>query len=90
MVKMDFKKAEEPEIKLPTSTGSLKNQENSREISTFALLSMSKSLTEGATTNWKILKGMGILDHLTFLLRNLYAGQEATVRTRTTVIMEWN
>ena len=39
---------------------------------------------------WKILKEMGILDHLTFLLRNLYAGQEATVRTRTTVIMEWN
>ena len=50
--------------------------------STFALLTMPKPLTVWITTNWKILKEMGIPDHLTCLLRNLYAGQEATVRTR--------
>ena len=50
--------------------------------STFALLAMPKPLTVCITTNWKILKEMGILDHLTCLLRNLNAGQEATVRTR--------
>ena len=48
-------------------------------VSTFALLT--KPLTVWITTNWKILKEMGIPDHLTCLLRNLYAGQEATVRT---------
>ena len=46
-----------------------------------ALLTMPKPLTEWITTNWKILKEMGILDHLTCLLRNLYTGQEAIVRT---------
>ena len=50
--------------------------------STSALLTTPKSLTMWITTNWKILKKMGIPDHLTCLLRNLYAGQEATVRTR--------
>ena len=50
--------------------------------STFALLTMPKPLTVWITTNWKILQEMGIPDHLTCLLRNLYAGQEATVRTR--------
>ena len=49
--------------------------------STFALLTSPKPLTVWITTNWKILKEMGIPDHLTCLLRNLYAGQEATVRT---------
>ena len=73
--------AEEPEIKLPTSTGSLRKQETSRETSTSALLTMPKPLTVWTTANWKILKEMGIPDHLTCLLRNLYAGQEATVRT---------
>ena len=48
---------------------------------TSALLTMSKPLTVWVTTNWKILKQMGIPGHLTCLLRNLYAGQEATVRT---------
>ena len=43
---------------------------------------MLKPLTVWITTNWKILKEMGIADHLTYLLRNLYAGQEATVRIR--------
>ena len=81
MFKLDLGKAEEPEIKLPTSTGSLKKQESSRKPSTFALLTMLKPLIVWITTNWKILKEMGIPDHLTCLLRNLYAGQEATVRT---------
>ena len=80
-VKQDLEKAEEPEIKLPTSTGSLKKQECSRKTSTSALLTMPKPLTVWITTNWKILQEMGIPDHLTCLLRNLYAGQEATVRT---------
>ena len=72
---------EEPEIKLPTSAGSWKKQENSRKTSIFALLTMPKPLTVWITINWKILKEMGIPDHLTCLLRNLYASQEATVRT---------
>ena len=78
-VKLDLEKAEEPEIKLPTSTGSWKKQESSRTIS--ALLTMPKPLTVWVTKNLKILKEMGIPDHMTHLLRNLYAGQEATVRT---------
>ena len=79
MFKLDLQKAEEPEIKLPTSAGSLKKQENSRKSS--ALLTMPKPLTVWITTNWKSLQEMGIPDHLTCFLRNLYAGQEAAVRT---------
>ena len=78
MFKLDFKKAEEPESKLPTSVGSSKKHESSRKTSTSALLTMSKPLTVWITTNRKILKEMGIPDHLTCLLRNLYAGQEAS------------
>ena len=74
-------KAEEPEIKLPTSAGSSKKKESSRKTSTSALLTMPKPLTVWITINWKILKEMGIPDHLTCLLRNLYAGQEAAVKT---------
>ena len=81
MFKLDLEKAEEPEIKLPISTGSLKKQENSRKTSTSALLTMLKPLTVCITTNWKILKDMGIPDHLPCLLRNVYAGQEAILRT---------
>ena len=81
MFKLVLEKAEEPEIKLPTSTGSLKKQESSRKTSISALLIMPKPLTLWITINWKILKWMGIPDHLICLLRNLYAGQEATVRT---------
>ena len=81
MFKLDLEKAEEPEIKLPTSVVSLKKQESSRKASTSALLTMPKPLTVWITINWKILKEMGIPEHLTCLLRNLYAGQEATVRT---------
>ena len=58
----------------------MKKQESSRKISVFALLTMPKPLTLWITINWKILKEMRIPDHLTCLLRNLYAGQEATVR----------
>ena len=81
MFKLDLEKAEQPEIKLPTSTGSLKNQESSKQTSSSALLTMPKPLTVEHKKLWKILKEIGILDHLTRLLRNLYAGQEATVRT---------
>ena len=82
MFKLLLEKAEEPEIKLPTSAGSSKKQESSRKTSTSALLTMPKPLTMWITTNWKIFKEIGIPDHLACLLRNLYAGQEATVRTR--------
>ena len=81
MFKLVLEKAEEPEIKLPTSAGSWKKQESSRKISVSALLTMPKPLTVDHNKLWKILKEMGITDHLTCLLRNLYAGQEATVRT---------
>ena len=81
MFKLDLEKAEEPEIKLPTSDGSSKNKESPRKASISALLTMPKPLTVCFTINWKILKEMGIPDHLTCFLRNLYAGQEATVRT---------
>ena len=79
-VQTGFRKAEEPEIKLPTSTGSLKKQESSRKTCTSGLLSMPKPLT-GHNKLWKIFQERGIPDHLTCLLRNLYTGQEATVKT---------
>ena len=82
MLKLDLERAEEPEIKLPTSTESSKKQESSRKISTLALLTMPKPLTLWITTNWKILQEMGIPDHLICLLRNPYAGQKTTGRTR--------
>ena len=80
MYKLDLEKADEPEIKLSTFAESLRKQANSRKTS--ASLTMLKPLTVWPTINWKILQEMGIPDHLTYLLRNLYAGQEATVRTR--------
>uniref|UniRef100_A0AC11EFL2 Uncharacterized protein n=2 Tax=Ovis aries TaxID=9940 RepID=A0AC11EFL2_SHEEP len=81
MFKLVLGKAEEPEIKLPTSAGSSKKQESSRKTSISALLTMPKPLTVWITINWEILKEIGIPDHLTCLLRNLSVGQEATVRT---------
>ena len=81
MFKLVLEKAEKPEIKLPTSDGPSKRQESSRETSISALLTMPKPLTVWITKNWKILQEMGISDHLSCLLRNLYAGKEATVRT---------
>ena len=89
MYKLNLEKAEEPEIKLPISIGSSKKQENSGKTSTSASFTMLKLLTVWITTNWKILKEMGIPDHLTCLLRNLDAGQEATVRTRHGT-MDWS
>ena len=86
MFKLDLGKAEEPEIKLPTfgsskQVGSSKKQESFRKTSTSALYIMPKSLTVDHTKLWEILKDIRISDHLTCLLRNLYAGQESTVRT---------
>ena len=81
MFKLVLEKAEEPAIKIPTTAGSSKKQESSRETSTSALLTMPKPLTVDHSKLWKILKEMRIPDHLTCLLRNLYAGEEATVRT---------
>ena len=82
MYKLDSEKAEEPEIKFPISTGSLEKKENSRKISTSGSIDYAKAF-DCVDNNklWKILKEMGIPDHVTCLLRNLYAGQEATVRT---------
>ena len=81
MFKLDLEKAKEPEVKLSTSVGSSKKQEKSRKTSTSALLTMPKPLTVDHNKRWKILKEMGIPYHLICLLRNLFAGQEATVRT---------
>ena len=81
MFKLGLEKAEEPQFKLPTTAGSSKKQESSRKTSISALLTMPKPLTVDHNQLWKILKEIGIPDHLTCLLRNLYAGQEATVRT---------
>ena len=81
MFSLILEKAEEPEIKLLTSTGSSTKQESSRQTSISVLLTMPKPLTVWIATNWKILKEVGIPDHLTCLLRNLHTGQEATVRT---------
>ena len=81
MFKMVLESVDNLEIKLSTSTGSLKKQESSRKTSISALLTMTKPLAVWITINWKILKEIGIPNHLTCLLRNPYAGQEATVRT---------
>ena len=86
MFKLVLEKTEEPEVRLQTSAGSWKKQENSRKTSTSVLLIIPKPLpiqiTKKKKKLWKILQEMGITDHLIYLLRNLYAGQEATVRTR--------
>ena len=81
MFKLDFKKAEEPEIKLPTSIGSKKKQEFQKNIY-FCFTDYTKDFDcVDHNKLWKIFKEMGILDHLTCLLRNLYPGEEARVRT---------
>ena len=79
-VQAGLETAEGSENKLPTSTGSSKKQESSRKTSISSLLTTPKPSTVWITLNWKILQEMGIPDHLTCLLRNLYAGQEAAVR----------
>ena len=82
MFKIVLEKAEEPEIKLPTFVGSSKNQESSRKNIYFYFIDYAKTFARVDYNNLQgILQEMGIPDHLTSLLRNLYAGQEATVRT---------
>ena len=82
MFKLDLEKAEEPEIKLPTSTGSLKKQESSKKNIYFCFIGYAKAFhCVDHNKLWKIVQEMEISDHLTCLLRNLYVGQEATVRT---------
>ena len=81
MFKLDLEKAEEPEIKLPTSVGSSKKQEFQKNIY-FCFIDCAKAFDcVDHNKLWKILKEKGIPDHSTYFLRNLYAGQEATVRT---------
>ena len=84
--KLVLEKAEEPEIKLPTSAGSSKKQEFQNIY--FCFIDYAKAFDcVDQNKLWKILKEMGIPDHLTCLLRNLYAGQEATVRTELNIWM---
>ena len=84
MYKLGFKVAEESEIKLPTFLGSLRKQGSSRKKNIyFCLIDYLKSFDSvNHRKLWKIVKEMEIPDHLTCHLRNLYAGQEATVRMR--------
>ena len=80
MFKLVIKKTKEPETKLPTSARSLKKQEFQKNIY-FCFIDYNKAFDcVGHNKLWEILQEMGIPDHLTCLLRNLYAGQEATVR----------
>ena len=82
MFKLDLEKAEESEIKLPISVGSSKKHKSSRKNIYFCFIDHAKAFDHMDHNKlWKILQEMGIPDHLTCLLRNLYAGQEATVRT---------
>ena len=80
MFKLDLEKAEEPEIKLPT----LMDHRESKRVPVEYLLPFYAKTFNSVDHNklWKILQGMGIPDHFTCLLRNLYAVQEATVRTK--------
>ena len=83
MFKLVLEKAEEPEIKLPTSTGLSKKAKEFQKNIYFCFTDYAKGFDcVDHNTLWKILQEMGIPDHLTCLLRNLHAGQEATVRTR--------
>ena len=80
MLKLDLEKAEEPEIKLPTSVGSEKAREFQKNIY-FCFIDYAKGFDcVDHNKLWKILQVIGIPDHLTCLLRNLYTGQETTAR----------
>ena len=82
MFKLVLEKAGEPEIKLPISAESSKKQESSRKDIYFCSIDYAKGFDYVDHNKlWKILKEMGIPEHLTCLLRSLYAGQETTVRT---------
>ena len=81
MFKLVLEKAEEPEIKFPTSAGSSKKQEFQKNID-FCFIDYAKVYDcVDHKKPWKILKEMGIPDHFICLLRSLYVAQEATVRT---------
>ena len=81
MFKLDLEKVEEAEIKLPTSTGSMKKWQFQKNIY-FCFIDYAKAFDcVDHNKLWRILKEMGIPDHLTYLLRNLYVGQEGTIRT---------
>ena len=83
MFNLVLEKAEEPEINSPTSAGSSKKQESSRKKIYFCFIDYAKAFDcVDHNKLWKILQEVGKPDHLTCLLRNLYAGQEATVRTQ--------
>ena len=82
MYKLGFEETEEPEIKLSPAVGSWRKQRNSRKTSISVSLTMPKALTVWVTTNCGKFLEMEISDHLSCLLRNLYASQEATVRIR--------
>ena len=89
MFKLHLEKAEEPEIKLPTSTGTLEKPEFQKNIY-FCFIDYAKTFDYVDHNKlWEILKEMGIPDHLTYLLRNLYAGQEKTLRTGRGVVPNW-
>ena len=82
MFKLVLEKAEEPEIEMPISVGSSQKQESSKKNIYFCFTDYAKAFDcVDHNKLWKILKETGIPDHLTCLFRNLYAGQEATVRT---------
>ena len=82
MFKLVLEKAEEPEIKLPTFTGSSKKQDFQKNIY-FCFIDYAKAFDcVNHKKLWTILKAMGIPDHLPYILRNLYAGQEATVKIK--------
>ena len=82
MLMLDLEKAEEPEIKLLTSVGSLKKQENSQKNIYYCFIDYAKAFDcVDHNKLRKILQKMEIPHHLTCLLRNLYTGQEATIRT---------
>ena len=90
MFRLDLEKAEEPEIKLPTSVGSLKKQGNSKKKKIYFCFIEYVKVFDYVDCNklWKIFQEMGRPDHLSCILRNLYTGQEATVRTRHRT-MDW-
>ena len=83
MYKLNWAKAEELEIKLPTSIGIIEKAREFQKNIYFCFIDYAKGIDYVDLNNlWKILNDMGILDHLTCLLRNVCAGQEATVRIR--------
>ena len=83
MFKLDLEKAEEPEIKLPISVGSIEKVMEFQKNIYFCFIDYAKAFDcVDHNKLWKIIQEMGIPDHLTCLLRNLFAGQEVTVRNR--------